>query len=72
MIDANATKHLKQYLSTMKNEVQNALDNGISLETVTKQVIMPQYKAMKLYDVLHSRNVFDAYQELEMYEEEDE
>jgi len=72
MTDTNATKHLKQYLSTMKNEVQNALDNGISLETVTKQVIMPQYKTMKLYDVLHSRNVFDAYQELEMYEEEDE
>jgi len=70
--DANATKHLKEYLLTMKKEVQNALDNDISMEAVTKKVLMPRYKAMKLYDVLHSRNVFDAYQELEMYDEEEE
>jgi len=70
--DANATKHLKEYLLTMKKEVQNALDNDISMEAVTKKVLMPQYKEMKLYDILHSRNVFDAYQELEMYEEEEE
>ena len=70
--DVNATKHLKQYLSTIKYEVQNALDNDISMEAVTKKVLMPQYKEMKLYDELHSRNVFDAYQELEMYDEEEE
>ena len=70
--DANATQHLKDYLLTVKKEVQNALDNDISMEAVTKKVLMPQYKEMKLYDVLHSRNVFDAYQELEMYDEEEE
>jgi len=69
---ANATQHLKDYLITMKKEVQSALDNDISMETVTKKVLMPQYKEMKLYDVLNSRNVFDAYQELEMYDEEEE
>ncbi len=72
MTDANATKHLKEYLVTMKKEVQNALDNDVSMEAVTKKVLMPQYKEMKLYDILHSRNVFDAYQELEMYDEEEE
>jgi hypothetical protein len=33
---------------------------------------MPKYKQLKLYDVLHSRNVFEAYRELEMYDEDEE
>jgi hypothetical protein len=56
----------------MKKEVLEALDNDISIDQVTKRVIMPEFKNMKLYDVLHSRNVFEAYRELELYDEEDE
>jgi glyoxylase-like metal-dependent hydrolase (beta-lactamase superfamily II) len=70
--DSNATHSLREYLRELKKEVQNALDNDISMEEVTKKVIMPKYKDMKLYDVLHSRNVFVSYQELEMLDEEEE
>ncbi|GIU01661.1 MBL fold metallo-hydrolase [Sulfurovum sp. TSL6] len=70
--DANATKALKEYLLEMKEEVLDALDNDVSMEQVTKKVTMPKYKDMKLYDVLHSRNVFEAYRELEMYDEDEE
>jgi glyoxylase-like metal-dependent hydrolase (beta-lactamase superfamily II) len=70
--DANSTKILKKYLTEMKKEVLEALDNDISIDQVTKRVIMPEFKNMKLYDVLHSRNVFEAYRELELYDEEDE
>ena len=70
--DANATEALKAYLLEMKEEVQEALDNDVSMEEITKKVIMPKYKDMKLYDVLHSRNVFEAYRELEMYDEDEE
>ncbi len=70
--DANATVALKNYLLELKEEVLKALDNDISIEEVTKVVTMPKYKNMKLYDVLHSRNVFDAYRELEMLDEEEE
>lgn len=70
--DSNATKSLRAYLTQMKKEVQNALDNDISIEDVTKKVLMSKYKEMKLYDVLHSRNVFVSYQELEMINEDEE
>ncbi len=70
--DANSTKILKKYLTEMKKEVLEALDNDVSIDQVTKRVVMPEFKNMKLYDVLHSRNVFEAYRELELYDEEDE
>ncbi|MDM5264173.1 MBL fold metallo-hydrolase [Sulfurovum sp. XTW-4] len=70
--DANATQALKSYLLEMKEAVLDALDNDVSIEQVTKKVTMPKYKEMKLYDILHSRNVFEAYRELEMYDEDEE
>ena len=70
--DVNATKVLKRYLLEMKEEVQKALDDDVSMEEITKKVTMPKYKDMKLYDILHSRNVFEAYRELEMYDEDEE
>ena len=70
--DVNATQALNAYLHEMKEEVLDALDNDVSMDEITKKVTMPKYKAMKLYDVLHSRNVFEAYRELEMYDEDEE
>ena len=70
--DANSAKTLKKYLIEMKKEVLEALDNNIPIDQVTKKVLMPEFKDMKLYDVLHSRNVFEAYRELELYSEEEE
>jgi len=70
--DVNATKTLRAYLSQIKKEVKAALDADVSMEEVTKKVTMLQYKEMKLYDVLHTRNVFVAYQELEMLDEDEE
>lgn len=70
--DANATKVLKNYLLELKEQVLDAIDKDISIEQVTKIVTMPEYKYLKLYDVLHSRNVFEAYRELEMVDEDGE
>lgn len=72
VIDSNATKSLRTYLTQIKKEVREALENDVSLEEVTQKVLMPNYKNMKLYDVLHSKNVFVSYQELEMLEEDEE
>ncbi|BAF71463.1 MBL fold metallo-hydrolase [Sulfurovum sp. NBC37-1] len=69
--DATVTKHFRSYLQEMKKEVQDALDEDVGMEDITKKVTMPQYKNMKLYDVLHARNVLDAYKELEMIEDEE-
>jgi len=70
--DANATKELNAYLLEMKEEVLDALDNDVSMDEITKKVTMPKYENLKLYDVLHSRNVFETYRELEMYDEDEE
>ncbi|WP_052746164.1 MBL fold metallo-hydrolase [Sulfurovum lithotrophicum] len=69
--DATVTEHFRSYLQEMKKEVQYALDEDVGMEDITKKVTMPQYKNMKLYDVLHARNVLDAYKELEMIEDEE-
>ncbi|MDQ7047532.1 MAG: MBL fold metallo-hydrolase [Sulfurovum sp.] len=68
--DANATQGFKSYLSKMKKQILEALENDVGIDEITKHVVMLEYKDMKLYDVLHSRNVFEAFRELEMYEEE--
>lgn len=70
--DSHATKSLRMYLVQIKKEVQDALDADVSIDEITKKVTMLKYKEMKLYDVLHTRNVFVAYQELEMLEEDEE
>lgn len=70
--DANATKELNAYLLEMKAEVLDALDNDVSMDEITQKVTMPKYENLKLYDVLHSRNVFESYRELEMYDEDEE
>ena len=68
----NATKQFVSYLSEIKTKVLDALDNDIDMNEITKKVSMPAYKNMKLYDVLHARNVLDAYKELEMIEDDEE
>lgn len=70
--DANATKMLGKYLTEMKKEILKALDDDISIEQITTRVKIPEFKDINLYDVLHKRNVFEAYRELEMYEEGEE
>lgn len=70
--DANATQVFKKYLLEMKKQVLEAISDDVSLEEISDRVVMPEYKEMKLYDVLHSRNVFEAYRELEMYDEDEE
>jgi len=69
---SHATRQFKAYLTEIKTKVRNALDNDIDMDEIIKIVSMPEYKNMKLYDVLHARNVLDAYKELEMIEDDEE
>jgi len=69
--DTNATKEFRAYLSEIKDEVLEAIDEDVGMEEIVKKVSMPEYKKMKLYDVLHGRTVVDAYRELEMIDDEE-
>ena len=70
--DSNATKQFEGYLEQIKVEVLKALDEDIGMEQISKKVTMRTFKKLKLYDILHARNVLDAYKELEMMEDEEE
>ena len=63
--DANATVEFETYLKEMKIGILEAIENDVEIDEIDKVLPMPDYKAKKLYDVLHKRNVFDAYRELE-------
>ena len=70
--DENATHEFRRYLSEIKKQVLKAQDEDIGMGEITKKVKMPYFKNFKLHDVLHNRNLLDAYKELEMMEDEEE
>ncbi len=69
--DKTVIKHQKEYLLALKEGVQDAIDNDVSINEVTKTVKLEQFKDMNLYKELNSRNVFEAYRELEFYDEDE-
>ena len=68
----SSTDEFRRYLTEIKKQVSQALDEDIGMEQITQKVKMPYFQKFKLYNVLHNRNVLDAYKELEMMEDEDE
>ncbi|MCF6205783.1 MAG: MBL fold metallo-hydrolase [Sulfurovum sp.] len=70
-IRAEVLQSYLDYLKKLKQGVLDALENDVGLEKITQTLTLPQYRHLKLYDILHARNVIDAYRELEMYDEEE-
>ncbi len=64
----NAINETKQYFTLLKQRVLEAIENDVGVGNVTKVVTMEEFKDKAMYDMLNSRNVFDAYGELEFYE----
>ncbi|AXK48999.1 MBL fold metallo-hydrolase [Aliarcobacter trophiarum LMG 25534] len=66
----NATEHTKNYFTLLKTRVLEAIEAGITADEITKVVTMDDFKDIAMFDELNSRNVFDAFRELEFYDEE--
>ena len=66
----NAIKETEKYFTLLKQRILKAIEEDIGPEEVTKTVKMEEFKNKALYGQLNKRNVFDAYGELEFYEEE--
>ncbi|XOB60774.1 MBL fold metallo-hydrolase [Campylobacterota bacterium DY0563] len=66
----NAINETKQYFTLLKQRVIEAIEEDVGAANITKVIKMEEFKNKALYDELNSRNVFDAYGELEFYEEE--
>lgn len=63
-----ATHETEKYYSLLKTRVMKAIEDEVGSGEVSKLVTMDEFKDMPFYDVFNSRNVFDAYRELEFYE----
>lgn len=65
--DTSTKAHLitKEYLTLLKEKVLEAIDEDIGLEKAAKTIDLKKFKNYPLYDELHSKNVFKAYQLLE-------
>ncbi|MGB8855486.1 MAG: MBL fold metallo-hydrolase [Burkholderiales bacterium] len=56
------------YLRALKAQTEKFYRDGVSLGEATKLANLPAYSKWALYDVLHRRNVFNLYLEIESHE----
>ncbi|WP_368029554.1 MBL fold metallo-hydrolase [Arcobacter sp. s6] len=64
-----ALNEATEYFSLLKERVLEAIENDTTGTEITKVVTMDEFKDKPLYDELNSKNVYDAFRELEFYEE---
>ena len=57
-----------EYFTLLKQRVLEAIENDAIGSDITKIVTMPEFKNKAMYGELNSKNVFDAFRELEFYE----
>lgn len=57
-----------KYLRALKTQAETLYRDGVSLGEVTKRAELPAYSKWAMYDLLHRRNIFNLYLELEAHE----
>jgi cyclase len=57
-----------EYFTLLKQRILEAIENDAIGSNITKIVTMPEFKNKAMYGELNSKNVFDAFRELEFYE----
>lgn len=65
----SAMNESKKYFSMLKNEIMKAVENEVGAANITKVVTLKEFEHKAMYKELNKRNIFDAYNELEFYEE---
>ena len=68
--DKKAIDYTINYFTLLKTRVLEAIEAGITADEISKVVTMDDFKDVAMFDELNSRNVFDAFRELEFYDEE--
>ena len=68
--DKKATDFTTKYFTLLKTRVLEAIEAGTTADEISKVVTMDDFKDVAMFDELNSRNVFDAFRELEFYDEE--
>jgi len=58
----------KAYLKGLEYAVRSAIDEGVELDEIVKNVPMKAFRDKAMYEMLHGQNVYKAYQLLEWEE----
>jgi len=66
----NATKEIRKYFTLLKVRILSAIEDEVDAENISKIVTINEFKNLPMFNIFNSRNVFDAFEELEFYEEE--
>jgi len=70
--DKTATDESVKYFSLIKERVLEAIDDGVVPDFITREVTLDEFRDKDLFYTLSPGNVFRAYEELEMYDEDDD
>lgn len=65
-----ALDHTRKYFTLLKERILKAIEDGVGADEITKVVTMDDFKSVDMFDELNSRNVYDAFRELEFYDGE--
>jgi glyoxylase-like metal-dependent hydrolase (beta-lactamase superfamily II) len=65
-----ATDEYVKYFTLLKQRVLKAVEDDVGADEVNNVVKMEEFKNKAMYKEVNSRNIFDAYGELEFYEQE--
>ncbi len=68
--DKTAADESIQYFDLTKTRVLQAIEDGVAADDITKTVTLEEFRDKDLYYLLSPQNVFRAYEELEMYDED--
>ena len=65
MVNQHSIDITLAYLVELRDELRNALDEGLDIEDAINSITMDKFKNIAMYDVLHRQNVETAYRTLE-------
>ena len=65
-----AVNEATQYFTLLKTRIMEAVENDVGAGSANDVVSLKEFEDKAMYEKLNSRNIFDAYRELEFYEEE--
>jgi len=65
MISRDSLNMTYNYLTQLQDEVGTLLEEGVDIADTVKQVVMPKYKDINLYEMMHRPNVEVTYRMLE-------
>jgi glyoxylase-like metal-dependent hydrolase (beta-lactamase superfamily II) len=63
--DKDAMDMTYRYLTRMRDEIRSSIREGMDIDETVKKVDMPEFKSLRIYDMMHRGNVEETFRVLE-------